>query len=220
MSRVAVKPRLYRGVDRASRVSERRGRLVQAGISLFGTVGYSATTVKTVCGEAALTTRYFYESFERLEDLFIACYEQLMGEFRERLWAQLSAAPADLESKLRLAVKTYLEAMRDPLFARISYREMLGASEEVALLGLENISVSGGIITELFRTAGAMTDLSSEDQEVIGVALAGSLMHAAVHWVERGYMASLDSMVDNCVVVLLGAGIAAETSVSRLIRAG
>src|SRR3569623_1589182 len=77
--------RIYAGQQRGARVAERRQRFIEAGIRQFGSLGYQTTTVRSLCTEAELSTRYFYESFDSVEAVLIASYQQLMHDFRERL---------------------------------------------------------------------------------------------------------------------------------------
>jgi AcrR family transcriptional regulator len=55
--------RPYRGVSPADRIALRRARLVSSAVTRFGTVGYSAASIKGVCTHAGLTERSFYESW-------------------------------------------------------------------------------------------------------------------------------------------------------------
>src|SRR5689334_13663882 len=95
---VRRKPRIYGGVEHDSRQADRRERLIRAGIKVFGTNGYHGATVRAICEEARLTGRYLYESFENLEQLFIACYRQTQQDYKVRLIAETSRAPRDVDS--------------------------------------------------------------------------------------------------------------------------
>lgn len=79
----ATDARPYRGVAAADRRSDRRGRLLAAGLELFGTRGIADTRVDDVCAEAGLTKRYFYESFDSLDDLVHAVVEHVIAELAE-----------------------------------------------------------------------------------------------------------------------------------------
>ena len=61
----AALPRPYRGVSATDRRDQRRQRLIDAGLQLFGTRGIAAVGIVDVCAEAGLTKRYFYENFHR-----------------------------------------------------------------------------------------------------------------------------------------------------------
>ncbi|HSS25484.1 MAG TPA: TetR/AcrR family transcriptional regulator, partial [Mycobacterium sp.] len=57
----SVRP--YRGVEAAARLAARRNRLLAAGLDLLGAEqeDIPALTVRGVCRQAGLATRYFYE---------------------------------------------------------------------------------------------------------------------------------------------------------------
>jgi AcrR family transcriptional regulator len=66
--------RAYRGVSTEQRRAERRAKLIDAAIAVYGERGYRQATVKAVCEAAGLTERYFYESFENSEALLVASF--------------------------------------------------------------------------------------------------------------------------------------------------
>ena len=45
-------PRRYRGVSLEQRQGDRRTRLIEAGLTVIGTQGYGAATVRAICAEA------------------------------------------------------------------------------------------------------------------------------------------------------------------------
>ena len=63
ISSVAALSRAYRGVSATDRRDQRRQRLIDAGLQLFGTRGIAAVGIVTSAPETGLTKRYFYENF-------------------------------------------------------------------------------------------------------------------------------------------------------------
>lgn len=78
-SSVAAVPRPYRGVSATDRRDQRRQRLIDAGLQLFGTRGIAAVGIVDVCAEAGLTKRYFYENFASIDALADAVFEHVTG---------------------------------------------------------------------------------------------------------------------------------------------
>jgi AcrR family transcriptional regulator len=76
---VVTGQRPYRGVSAADRREQRRQRLIEAGLQLFGTQGIAAVGIVDVCAEAGLTKRYFYESFTSIDMLADAVFEYVTG---------------------------------------------------------------------------------------------------------------------------------------------
>ncbi|HEY2199509.1 MAG TPA: TetR/AcrR family transcriptional regulator, partial [Mycobacterium sp.] len=78
-SSVAAVSRPYGGVSATDRRHQRRQRLIEAGLQLFGTRGIAAVGIVDVCAEAGLTKRYFYENFASIEALAEAVFEHVTG---------------------------------------------------------------------------------------------------------------------------------------------
>ena len=65
------------GLSADDRRATRRRLLIDAAFALLGTEGWSGTTVRAVCEAAQLNARYFYESFDDLDSLVVAVYDQV-----------------------------------------------------------------------------------------------------------------------------------------------
>ena len=125
--------RTYGGIDLAERKEQRRQAFLAAGLNLFGTQGYRATTVRQVCREARLTDRYFYESFETLEDLLLAVYHR---EFDRLQHALVPALMSSLQARnpiagVRQGLTLVFEMTEDSRVARVCWLEVLGVSPRV-----------------------------------------------------------------------------------------
>src|ERR1700734_2249675 len=102
--------RPYRGVSAQERIAERRRQLLDAGLELFGTRGISAVGVGDVCAEAGLTKRYFYESFQSIDALAEAVFE----EIRANLIARVAPAiVAGGPGNIRPAIDAYVRAVTE-----------------------------------------------------------------------------------------------------------
>ena len=78
MDAIMDRRRTYKGASNEERRTERRQKLLDAAMKVYGAVGYHGATVKAICAEAGLTERYFYESFEKGEALLAAAYLAVM----------------------------------------------------------------------------------------------------------------------------------------------
>ena len=119
--------RPWRGVSAEQRISERRQRLLDAGLELFGTRGIANVNVEQVCAEAGLTKRYFYESFGSIDELIEAVLESAVGRLsaivvpvlveqgpfnlRPAVTALAEAVLADARLVRLLVVETYSGAL-------------------------------------------------------------------------------------------------------------
>lgn len=120
MKRAKVE-RDYGGISAADRRADRRHRLLAAGRRLWGESGVAEVTVRGVCSQAGLITRYFYEQFDNREALIFA----VADDVRDQLLAAMVAAgvgdPGSLTDKLRSALTAFLQIIAaDPDVHRIS----------------------------------------------------------------------------------------------------
>ncbi len=73
--------RPYRGVEAAERLAGRRRRLLEAGLDLLGSDSdTSELTVRTICRQAGLGLRYFYESFTDKDEFVAAVFDWVIGD--------------------------------------------------------------------------------------------------------------------------------------------
>lgn len=202
--------RAYGGQPLEARVAERRARFVEAGIELFGTQGFRATTVRGVCAAAGLTDRYFYESFDSLEALLAAVYRTLMERLRERLLHSADRAAArqagarDIERQVAAGLRIWFDLVRDARFARIVLREVLGVSREIDALYEACTREFAEITVAPLHAAWAQGRLSVEDRALLGRALVGAAIQVAVTWAMGGYRQSRRVVVRTCTLVTVG----------------
>jgi AcrR family transcriptional regulator len=96
--------RPYRGVDAADRVAQRRRRLLDAGLDLLGSESDAADlTVRTICRQAGLTLRYFYESFADKDDFVGAVFDSVIADIAATTQAAVSAAPTKEANRAGMA---------------------------------------------------------------------------------------------------------------------
>jgi AcrR family transcriptional regulator len=113
----AVSTRVYGGLSAEQRREERRQRLIDAGLELFGTRGVAAVGIVDICAQAGLIKRYFYESFSSIDELAGAVFEQVT----DRLVAQVvPAIVAGGGQDPRPALTAYFNgALADPRVVRL-----------------------------------------------------------------------------------------------------
>lgn len=196
--------RPYAGQDHAERVAQRKQRLIEAGIEQFGTLGYHGTTMRTLTAASGLTNRYFYESFESLEDLLIACYCHLMDQYRLRLTKILDGAGPGLESRLERGLRAFFEEMRNPHFARVTQVEVLGVSPRVDALYGRYMRDFGHLTIAAITTPERLGSLGKRDADILAFALTGAMSAAAAYWMRTQYRDSIDRMIANTKMVLMG----------------
>lgn len=124
--------RLYSGLQSSERAQERYDKFLDAGIEVFGTLGYPGAKIKTLCQSAGLSERYFYESFDSREHLLTCVYETVSSNLMQRVTASLSDTRVKAEDAIRASLATVVNFMLgDPRHAQIILVEIVGISDEL-----------------------------------------------------------------------------------------
>ena len=195
MSASRTRPaRVYAGRSPAERAAERRARLLAAGLELFGTRGYAATTIPEVCTEARVTARHFYEGFASREALLRAVYDQVIDHARAAVAAALAPLPADPQLHIEAGVSAFVHAyLDDPRHVRIACVEIVGVSPE---LERHRRSVIHEFAALIEAQARALVDDSARDHSLTALALAGAHNELLVEWVYREHRPPAQVIVD------------------------
>jgi AcrR family transcriptional regulator len=143
---------MYGGVSAEQRRSERRRRLLDAGLELIATQGWAATSVRRVCEQAGLSSRFFYESFDSLDALAVAVVDEIAADTLGALVEALSPTDQDISDRIRNALAALVRVLaEDPRRARVALIEALG-SEPVMRRRLSIMhSVSALLVAEFER---------------------------------------------------------------------
>lgn len=201
----AAKGRRYRGVSEPARQAERRQRFVDAGLTTFGTRGYHHATVRSICSEAGLTERYFYESFQNSEDLLCVVYEQVVQRVRERVLASLHGVSPEPIEVSRVGLEAFLHCMReDPRMARIMFVEVLGVSERVDTLYRLTTENFIQLLIRLSQPLLAPDELPRPLQaDIVASGMLGSVIMAVSRWALLGFQEPVEVMVANLHAVFI-----------------
>jgi AcrR family transcriptional regulator len=131
-ARPAPAQRRYGGQTTDERRAERRERLLDAGLELFGTLGFAATTIEAICAQARLNPRYFYEQFHSREELLGAVYDRHVRAVLDTVTAALASAPVEPRARLEHGLRAFIDGtLADERAARINYFEVVGVNREL-----------------------------------------------------------------------------------------
>lgn len=96
--------RPYGGVEARERITERRHRLLDAGLELLGgTTTPAELTVRALCARAGTSARYFYESFTDKNQLVAAMFDQVIANIAVTTQAAIAAAPPEEQNRAGIA---------------------------------------------------------------------------------------------------------------------
>lgn len=183
--------RPYRGVAKDERCAERRRRLIEAGIQVFGAETYHGGTVRAVCAAAGLTERYFYESFLNREQLLRAVYDELIDGLHQAFEAVLVAQATDPAAPLRAVLGRYFDFVEtNRPGARIILFEVMGVSDEFDARYRRAMRGFGALLLRAVAGLRRPGPPSVPDEELVADGLVGAVVHMAQRWVLGGYRQS------------------------------
>ena len=193
----ASKGRSYRGASQGERSAERRAKLIEAGIAVFGAQGFHTSTVKAVCAEAGLTERYFYESFANSEDLLLVAYQHAVDGIQRDVITALAAAPQTPDGLTRAALGSYYRAMQaNPPLAKLILIEVLGVSPRIDQ-AYRRVLRDFGLLIRQQQLQVVPEAAAHLDPELLSAALMGAVVQLAHHWVLSGFEKPLEAVI-NC----------------------
>jgi AcrR family transcriptional regulator len=212
------KPTRWVGLPPADRRAERRTLLLQAALELLGTEGSAGTSVRAVCQAARLNPRYFYESFEDLDALVVALFDDLIAELGAQVLAALRAAGDDPGAQTRAALRTIVEFVdEDRRRGRVLYVEALGSEA----LNRRRIETAHLLVASVEQHAAAAQGALPEGEPIgrIGASLlVGGVGELVVAWLDGRIVADRDQLVDDAAELLLAMGEAAARIAARRRR--
>ncbi|WP_052590927.1 TetR/AcrR family transcriptional regulator [Luteipulveratus mongoliensis] len=172
--------RPWRGVAPQDRDAQRRARLIDAGLEVFGTTGYQASTVSGLCAAAGVSTRSFYELFSHRSALLEAVYVQICDDVQTRI-VGLGAPGDDVSAWIRAAVEQVLgPLLKDVRTIRIIEVEMVGVSaelEETRRRTTKSIAEALSLVQVALSGEGSLT---LARRALLGVFLEGGMSEALV----------------------------------------
>ncbi len=187
----------YGGRSAADRRAERRARLLDAGLQMFGTVGYAMSPVGAICKAANLSNRQYYEEFADREALLIALYDDINNKALEAV----SAALAELESptfvdRVRTALEAYVSYTASDLRrAQVAYVQIVGVTPAIEAFRLEWRRRWVNLISELVRAAIERGEVHERDYNLAASAYVGAVNGLLQDWCAAEDRAPLSDVI-------------------------
>jgi AcrR family transcriptional regulator len=202
----AAKPeRAYRGVTGAQRIAARRERFIAAAIRCFGGDGFHATTLKSLCAQAGLTERYFYESFGSFGELLCVSYQHASGVLMAVTDAAVAGADPTPEARMLRALDAYFEAIAaDPARARLVLLEIEGASPEADAVYRAQLRASADFIRYKVCAGLPGNPDNGLSPSLLATAMMGAVYQLAKVWALADFKLPRDALVRNALAMFAG----------------
>jgi AcrR family transcriptional regulator len=194
--------RRYGGVDSDERQRQRKAKLIEAGLAVFGEQGYHHSTVRDVCKQAALTSRYFYESFEGMEDLFRAVYVAVNRELMQSTIMALASCQPEPDKLAEAALRTFLEFIRqDPHRARVALIDALNVGEGMTMLADKASQDFAHLIAGFMHQMFPRLEGTGLDFKMLANGLVGANTRIATQWVNERCRAPVDDVLRSTLTI-------------------
>jgi AcrR family transcriptional regulator len=196
-----------------SRRVERRNLLLDTALELLATQGWGGTSVRAVCQAAQLNPRYFYESFESLDDLLVAVYDRVVDELTEAVTGAVFAGDPDLRAQMRTAIETILDFIEeDPRRGRILYQVALGNET----LNRRRLETGRRLVELIEQDATSRVDVAPGEQvgRMGAAILVGGFGELLAEWLAGRIEVSREQLAEDTTTLLLGLA----ESASEIVR--
>jgi AcrR family transcriptional regulator len=185
--------RTYGGLSAPERRAERRDRLLEAGLELFGTIGFAKTTIPMLCSAAGVTARHFYDDFESREALLRALYDGIAENVFERSIAPLRSAENDARERIRQSSAAYFSYLTSDLrVARIYAIEAVGMHAELE----QHRRAKREAFVRKMTKASAAYEERGIDSRLLSAAIAGASHALLLEWVLATRRPSVEKMIE------------------------
>jgi len=189
---------------------------MEAGLELFGTVGYASTSVRAVSAAASLNSRYFYESFSSREDLLYSVYQRIVTDIFTKA-IQAAVGEKTIEDQARATLRAAWTAVtEDRRKARIVALEVVGVSERLERLRRENRQALAQLTADNAMSITGSGVRLRLDPVLTARFLMGGVVEVLLEWINGDLDASVDEVVEHFTVLFTAAAYA---SVARDDRA-
>ncbi|MBS4102356.1 hypothetical protein [Tsukamurella paurometabola] len=109
--------RRYSGASAAARRDERRGRFLDAALTVVARDGLAAVSARALCAEAGLHARYFREAFASTDEVLDAAFDEVTAAVMRALADRIASIPPEAEDvvvrRVRAAVHASTVALDD-----------------------------------------------------------------------------------------------------------
>src|SRR5262245_34576671 len=194
-------PTRWAGVPLKDRRAERRVLLLDAAFRLFGEGGEAAVSVRSVCRECELNTRYFYESFSDTDDLLGAVYDEVSVQLGAEVEAAIEQAGDSLRARTRAGIAAVLGfSSADPRRGRVLFTDARANPVLAARRAATQDLLREGVLTEGWRLNPGSDPVATE----VGAAMyTGAMAELAQQWLAGHLGDDLDRVVEYALNLVL-----------------
>lgn len=191
--------RPYAGVDAVDRLARRRARLLESGLELLGSnLDPAELTVRGICQQAGLATRYFYESFSDKDEFIGAVFDSVAAQLAATTQAAVAAAPPEEQTRAGLTniVRT---AKADPRVGRLIF----GAQVSNATVIRKRLEIEALFVMLAGQHVQAITaQQATEGTKAFSYFVVGGVTQTISAWVAGDLTLTSEELVDHLNAII------------------
>jgi AcrR family transcriptional regulator len=175
--------RPWRGLSPVERRQARHHRLLDAGLELFGTLGYSATSLTALCAEGGVSPRHFYEIHPGREQLLAELYDEIARDLIRRVRAAQAVAPLTVPAQVEATLGAVVSGLTDdPRRARVLLLEIVGVSPAMDTIRLEAVRRFAAVLGDAHGRLVAVGVVPAREFEALAIGLVGAINELLTDW--------------------------------------
>ncbi len=205
------------GLPREFVAHNQRERLIAGLAEAIAENGYAGTTIAHITRHAAVSRRTFYEHFASKDECFVAAYDTVMAELRERV-ARAFEEEEDWPHAVRAGIAAMLHFLAaEPNLARLCMVEALVAGPVV----VERYDAAIQSFVPYFQTGreGRSPEVLSRLSPTTEEALVGGMMSLISRRIIAGKTAELESLLPDLVEFTLTPYLGSDEA-AKIARGG
>jgi len=203
----STQTRRYGGMDAHERRAARRERLLDAGLDVFGSAGYTRSSIEGLCALAGVSTRHFYELFDGREALLTSVYERIVEEVAGAVYEATTTAPPHVAERSRAGLRAFIEPlMEDERKGRVVLIEVVGVSPALERRRRDVIRGFAAFTAQVFRDLVAAGDIPDQPLIELGtLMLVGAVNELLVDCMYRAERPPVEELVEASTRLYVGA---------------
>lgn len=206
----------YRGVSAEDRRAQRRRRLLDAGLEIVGTQGWSSATVRGICERAKVGPRFFYESFADTDELLGALHDELLDTALRVALDAMAGTREDLRARTEVSFHAMIRYLTDdPRRARVLFAEAYG-SETLMRRRFAAMQTIAATVLETSRPLLARPGREDRLLAAVSLLVTGGVTELILGWLAGGTELDREELITVSVEFALTVGDAVDGLTRRV----
>lgn len=189
--------RRYGGMSAEERSEQRRQKLLEASVEVFGTLGLRKATMRDICNEARIAERYFSEHFASAAEAYEAVFKLVSEQARIATGIGMASAKLDTHEMAKAGLKAFFTFVKeDPRRAQIMLIDASSYWRHVTIRTNRELTKQSVALKHFCDLI--YPDLPEHiELEIIGGALLGISIQSCLNWVQGGFKQPVDVVVQH-----------------------